>query len=157
MTQIDVTKISHHKHCWVALACQQDCWPNSTEPPTALLHLPRPGRARWGLRSDAASQSFSTTILQGLERGRMYAQLARSPSDSMTLTFTSPLFLVLSLIFSTFVSPPSPLAGYSSSSVYVQICGLPLLTSSQALSSPFFFLHRAFLLKLLAAGECWGL
>lgn len=50
MTQIGATKTSHHKQSWVALACQQDQWPNATEQPlfplhsTALVHHHAPGR-----------------------------------------------------------------------------------------------------------------
>lgn len=99
MTQIAaITKISHHKHDWVCLACQQrpaGQTPHGfTTPPSGLggRERERKGWMEGPQWSDAAApQSISTTILQGSEqqrrmRRKMNTQQAGSPSNSLTFT-----------------------------------------------------------------------
>lgn len=92
MTQIAaVTKISHHKHDWVALACQQAHWPNSTGP---RISPGLGGSTRaWGL-----TQRHSPSPPQSSEGLREEGNACPTGQISFRFhdpTFTQPLFHVL--------------------------------------------------------------
>ncbi len=154
MTQIGaITKISHHKHDWAALACQQAHWPNSTEPPQLCSISPGLGGSAGAWcptqRCSPSSPQSSRDYREG-EYMPNRPDLLPIPWPWPSLNPFSFSFLSKSLFLSICYSP-SP--GWLF--LLLSLCPnmrLPLLTSSQALSSLFFSLSFSF--KIL--GCCWA-
>lgn len=158
MTQIGaITKISHHKHDWVALACQQAHWPNSTEPPQLCSISPGLGGP---VGASGLTQRSSLSPPQS-SRGWREGEYMPNWPDLLPISWPWPLFNPLPLHFlsnSLFLSicySPSP--GWIF--LLLRLCPnmlLPLLTSSQALSSLFFF-PELFFLNSWLLWRSWGL
>lgn len=156
MTQIGaITKISHHKHDWVALACQQAHWPNSTEPPQLCSISPGLGGSTGALDLTQRHSPSPPQSSWGWREGEWMPNrpdLLPIPWPWPSLNPLSLSSLLMSLFLSICYSPtPGPLFLLLSLCPNMQ---LPLLTSSQALSLLlFFFSPWAFLLKFLAGGQ----